>query len=91
MMTKKQYAKSIVNDFCKNNLGGKDPKNVDNWGPYLFMSSSLAVALEFLGLLDEHQKEYSTTRGGTVKIYYDEEIREPVILSTRELLSLLPD
>jgi len=94
MMTKDQYAKSIVKEFCKKELDGRDPNEIRDWGDYIHMSSSLAVALEHLGLLTEEQKEYSSSRGGVHRAYIkgskENDDYEFATLSTREIISLLP-
>jgi hypothetical protein len=59
-------------------------------GGMLYQSSSLAVALEFLGKLSNWEKEYSKTRGGIAFDYTDDN-GERNFLTTRELLELLPD
>jgi len=85
MMTKTQFAKKIVEGFCKD----VDYRTITDWSPYICMSSRLAVALEFLGLIPKDS--YTESRGGIEMVYYDKENNESAILSTRELLSLLPD
>lgn len=90
MMTKTQFANMIVDRFCVEN--GIDRNSVVSWGEYAYRSSRLAVALEFLGMLTEKQKKYSNNRGGTEFVWYENkgDIDTPV-LSTREILEMLPD
>ena len=74
MMTKTQYAKCLVKEFCERHFNDPDYTRITDWEPYIHSSSRLAVALEFLGLLTEEQKEYSSTRGGVLHVYFDEPI-----------------
>lgn len=90
-MTKKDFANKKVDDFCKRfNI---DRSSITNWGPYLYASGSLAVCLEYLGLLTTaEQLEYSSTRGGIEKIVTgDKEPDNIVVISTREVLDSYPD
>lgn len=62
----------------------------------ILRSSCLAVAMEYLGLLEsEEMKQYAASRGGMVFHYYTcEENPKRVIQATltfRELLDLLPE
>ena len=90
MLTKREFAEMIVEDFCKEeNIKREDAHT------HICASSRLAVALEYLGELTPFEKEYSSTRGGTEyrKIVLDSDGKFDTlhILSTRELLNLLPD
>lgn len=91
MMTKTQFANKIIDDFCRDE--GLNRSKVTNWGIHVFKSSRLAVALEFLNMINEDDKIYSKSRGGIEYICaYDRDNNGYVpILSTRELLDLLPD
>lgn len=90
MLTKTQFCKSIIHDFKINeNIKDIDDNKLEN---YICKSSSLCVALEYLGLLKDKQSiKYANTRGGTLFIYSDCETKEIETLSTRELLSFLPE
>jgi hypothetical protein len=84
MITKKQFCKSIVEDY--ESKSGRKVQNSD-----ILQSSSLAVAMEYLDMLTEEWAwEYASERGGNVWSYYDKENGEYGILSARELLELLP-
>ena len=84
MITKKQLCKKIISEFEEEN--GRIPNSGD-----IFSSSSLAVAMEYLGLLaDKRDLDYASERGGHLLSFYDKETGEYSILSTRELLDLLP-
>lgn len=92
MMTKTQYAKSIVERFCNDN--GIKQEEVTSWWDYIMTSSCLAVALEFLGMLNESEAAYSSGRAGCERLYVDVDPNgKPVaaILTTRDMLELLPD
>jgi hypothetical protein len=84
MITKKQFCKKVISDFEEEN--GRLPNSGD-----IFSSSTLAVAMEYLGLLtDNRDLNYAAERGGHFLSFYDKETGEYSILSTRELLDLLP-
>lgn len=89
-MTKREFAEAIVDNFCLE-------ENVERQMAHerIYASSRLAVALEFLGELNENEKEYSKQRGG---IEYQKVIQNPDgtfnsvhFLTTRDILALLPD
>lgn len=82
-MTKKQLCRAVIQKECGKNV----PDQSD-----VYKSSTIAVAMEYLGLLKARDvKDYAKERGGTVFVYYDEEQKEPCHLSFRELLDLLPE
>lgn len=90
MLTKKEFAESIVEEFCESE--GIQRKDAHT---RIYTSSRLAVALEFLDELSTDEKKYSQTRGGTEyrKLVFTEDgkFEDLHILSTRELLELLPE
>lgn len=90
MMTKKEFAEQIVREFCEHE--GIDRKDAHS---YIFSSSRLAVALEFLGELDGIEKIYAKGRGGTeyrhIVLDENEQFVDLHIISTRDMLKLLPD
>ena len=86
MMTQKLFCNMIVDNFCAEN--GIDRSTVQNWDAFVVCSSRLAVALEFLGLLNS--TEYSATRGGIEYIAYDHDTQNCHTLSTREIIEMLP-
>ena len=90
MLTKREFAEMVVEEFCKEEGIKREDAHTR-----ICASSRLAVALEFLGELTPFEKEYSTTRGGTEyrKAIFDKDgkFENLHILSTRELLELLPD
>lgn len=90
MLTKKEFAESIVEEFCESE--GIQRKDAHT---RIYASSRLAVALEFLGELSIDEKKYSQTRGGTeyrkLALTEDGKFEDLHILSTRELLELLPE
>lgn len=108
MITKRSYCKLLIENYLREqeedrfkdedlvllNLNDKT-----TYFPNLLSSSSLCVAMEYLGLLDDEdtisEKLYANTRAGSTGIMYqniksDGEII-PEILSVRDLLSILPD
>lgn len=87
MMTKEQYCRYIIKQFADSE--GKCTGRVTE--DDIFKSSSLAVAMEYLGLLKTTlSKEYAYSRGGTVFLSVSDN-KEIETLSVRELLSLLPE
>ncbi len=91
MLTKREYCEAIVKEEMEI-LGIPERKEAHC---FIYQSSLLAVALEFLGELDEQEKEYSSTRGGVIERYLDfnpdGSFKDVYFLSLREMISLLPD
>ena len=90
MMSKKEFAEEIVRRFCEENkIDRKDAHN------HIYSSSRLAVALEFLGELNQEEKEYSITRGGTEYLHSNFDAEKKYIdthfITTREMIDMLPD
>jgi hypothetical protein len=84
MLTKKQACKSIVEEFLDH------AGYVEIEESHAMQSSSLAVAMEYLGLLtSKEMKDYASTRAGLFMCANDGE--EVKVLTTREFLALLPD
>jgi hypothetical protein len=75
-----------IKDFkTKNNLSEINDECV-------FQSSSLGVAMEYLGLIkDENIKSYIKSRSGLMLNYFDDKNKKVHILTFRELLNLLPE
>lgn len=86
MLTKTQFCRSIIHDYCLNN-------NIDNLQESeILKSSSLAVAMEYLGLIkDPMMKRYANERGGILFTYLDDVTHNCSMLTVRELLTLLPN
>ena len=86
MITKDQFANYIIDNFCEEEKIKREDLNES----HIYKSSSLAVAIEHLCLLkDKRSKDYASYRGGSfVNIFNDKEVS---ILSTREMLFLLPE
>ena len=100
-VTKKKFAESIIYQFLMDEEN-KDPKDIDinrDFSPAMITkSSSIAVAAEYLGLLnnDPEYLEYAKSRGGSAfQIFGKEEGEDKVslisIISTRDILSLFPE
>lgn len=85
MMSKTQLAEILVNRECAK-LGIDTKDACDN----IYQSSTLAVALEFLGLLSEDESWYAHSRGGIAYFGMDSN-GNVVCISIREILQLLPD
>lgn len=95
MLTKKQFCWMIINDFLK-----KEPLDIfsiANLENGVTLSSSLAVALEYLGLIKNPDlKEYTKGRAGCIMCGeiqnpFSNDKRDTSILTTRQVLELLPD
>ncbi len=86
-MTKKQFCECIVNMWEQKNRGAK-AKEED-----CKISSQLAVAMEYLGLLkSESVKNYAASCEGVLYFgYYDPSINNVPVLSMRDMLALLSD
>lgn len=80
MLTKKEYCESILEDYAIN--VGREINESD-----IYQSSSVAVAMEFLGLLEtEEAKEYASSRAGTMLL-----TNKGKVLTVRELIAMLPN
>lgn len=105
MFTKKDFCMCIIDEFrMENHI---DPEIKDGeLESYILLSSRLAVALEYLGLIGELSiRRYAATRGGIEYTYIDGELAKKIrkdpssnkgedfvkTLTTRELLDLLPE
>lgn len=90
MLTKREYCESIVQEEMSI-LNIKERKDAH---AYIFQSSKLAVALEYLGELSPSEKEYSSSRAGIVtrNIELDEDgsLNDIHFLTVREMIDLLP-
>jgi hypothetical protein len=85
MITKKDYCEHIIRKFAESeNVAPKTVK--ENPDQYVTMSTSCGIALDFLGLInDQSLKDYISNRDGTAILNGNH------LLSTREVLDLLPD
>ena len=90
MLTKKEFAENIVDDFCREEGVKREDAHTR-----IYASSRLAVALEFLGELSEEEKEYSIQRAGAeyhkIVLNPDGSFKDAHFLTTREMLQLLPE
>lgn len=85
MITKKQFCQMIIEDYCRD-------CGVNISDSLVTESSTLAVCMEYLGLIKESwAKDYAQTRGGILYTYWDKDKSEACILSTREFIDLLPE
>ena len=76
MLTKKQFANAIIREFAikhlRQNIKDIDVAKISE--DYAFDSSSLAVAMEFLGMLKSKAvKEYAKQRAGMIFQSYNAE------------------
>jgi hypothetical protein len=88
MITKQQLCRHVINE-ARFKYGIPEGQ-VFRLADFMISSSTLAVALEFMGHLTKEQEEYSRQRGGTVYNFYDRDLTLACHLSFRELLDLLP-
>lgn len=89
MISKKDFAEHIIEEFCKSEK--MNPKDLTEC--HILKSSSLAVAMEYLGLIETPElKDYAKNRGGTFILKTNHPNDGSVrILSTREMMDLLPE
>ena len=86
MITKKHFCEIKIREYCEDNDISIDDLKED----ICFSSSTVAICMEYLGLLKDNSiKEYVSSRGGTMYVYGNRETGEVAILSTREFLDLL--
>ncbi len=99
-ITKREFAESIVYEFLieEEKLNDKDIDIQRDFKPDMVLkSSSLAVAAEYLGLLDSDPEmlQYSQTRAGTQKLIYHKDEKGRIIpskfLTTIQVLECLPE
>lgn len=96
MITKKQYAKMLVDRYIRENCKRKPVKDYFELVKYIYSSTKLGIALEKLGIITEYgayheEWEYLQNRCGIEFINYDEESGECWVLTTREMFEMLPD
>jgi len=85
-MTKEELCLAIIEDFkiCE---GKKEVVDSD-----VILSSTLAVAMEYLGLIvDPEMQQYASGRAGIIYIWDLGLGRGPLVFSLRDLLSLLKE
>jgi hypothetical protein len=86
MLTKREACLAVIGDFCAENKVGPE-ELTDN---HMLLSSKLAVAMEYLDLIEEEgMKELAMTRGGMILFHFTE--NDAKTLTFRELLDLLPE
>lgn len=111
MLTKKEYAMSIIKERCRksklqselkkcgilysNDISALDRRILEELIDDIFNNSSLAVALDVFGCLDDRPelKEYASSRDGIIAMNaYIDNHKEMVCntLSVRELIDILP-
>ena len=88
MITKTQFCQHIIDSFCCNNNLKQKHLTED----FITQSSSLAVAMEFLGLLETPEfKEYAANRAGIFISVSNPDTNKIDMLTVREILELLPE
>jgi len=87
VMTKRMYANSIVDGFCKMMNLDRATVTTEDWGYYMKYSSKLSVCLEYLNLLSDRDLAYAKCRGGI----YDIDPETFKVISVREYMATLPD
>lgn len=95
MLTKKQLCNALLQ---RNGIEIKDitGENSDRLTKFVMQSSQVAVAAEYLGLLENNAelKAYAQERAGIILQCTEEKYKEPLVVSfltVRELLELLPE
>lgn len=93
MITKEMYCRKIIDEFKKNNA--LTNSSDDELVGHIFSSTSLGIALEYLGILNAEkypaEYDYISSRGGLKDIYYSIETETVNILTVREFIDLLPE
>lgn len=85
MITKKQFCEIIIENFCRDN-------NTQVNDGLVTQSSKVAVAMEYLGLIEsEEMKEFASERGGILFLKFDEKTGKTDFLTVREMINLLPE
>lgn len=88
MISKKQYCELVIEDFCNSEVINREQLTEG----YIYQSSCLGVAMEYLGLIkDPSNLEYVATRGGVLDTYVNADEKVINVLSIRDMLSLLPE
>lgn len=82
MLTKKELCLAAIQKF-------ESEEHVKATSENITMSSSLAIAMEHLGMLKGNDLEYAQSRGGVLFTYFDK--NETKCLTFREVLDLLPN
>lgn len=95
MMTKKEMAEAMLKQKRKE-LNIPDEMSLEDVARnYMYESSTVAVCLDVLGVLDNTpaMKQYAASRGGLLYIgkAMSKEYGDLPMLSVRELIDLLPD
>jgi hypothetical protein len=90
-MTKTHLCERILINFA--HIESIRPEDIN--GSHIYMSSSLAIAMEYLGMLTQSEMIYSRYRGGSIELLVhcgiiDEEAASG-FETTREFLNSLPD
>lgn len=84
MINRTQFCNYLIKQFAESE-GIKVEEVTEDM---IFKSSSLAVALEYLGKIQNPEnREYAASRGGIFILCDD---KAPAILSVREMLAILP-
>ena len=90
MLTKKEFCEATVRE----EMASMGIENFEDAHNHIYASSTLAVCLEYLGVLTPEEKEYSSTRGGvfsTFEVWEGKQFKDVKFLTVREIISLLPE
>ena len=87
VITKRMYANSVVDAFCRSEGIDRYKVTAEEWGHYMKYSSKLSVCLEYLNLLSDRDLAYSKCRGGI----YDIDLETFKVISVRDYMATLPD
>lgn len=107
MITKKEYARYLIMQEAREVVKSKgiDPNNIRwdtevkkafceiclNADTQAYMSTTIGIACETLGIINDNTKHYLANRGGVLISALDQFSGNLITLSLREIMNLLPD
>lgn len=89
IITKQKYTNYVVNKFCSEMNIDRSTMTPEQWIPYIIpnTNTTLAICLEYLGLLDDRGLHYMAFRSDGVHI----DPSAPEIDTVRKYIESLPD
>jgi len=92
-MTKEQFCHYVIDKYIKEeNITITQKELIYDYPNHIRKSSTLAVALEYLGILSEEEEKYSSSKAGMIFQYFDDEQKgKHCFLSVCEILNFLKE